>query len=605
MGRRLTALMIGWCLVAPAMAQRVQLPDEVVDFDQREPAAGFWLGSIDAPQGALFAIVEFKREGGEWAGTMTLLAYGAVNAACSNLSVQDREIQFAVSTALGAAKFKGVLSEDGQRMIGQIVMPRPQADGALESASHEFEFRRSLRAAAQPSAKAYGGKLDVPQIGQLALTVILAQSPGGNWIGQVDVPGQMLLGFPLVNIEVKDGGISAMLPIPGFPAIIDATMDGESHQLVGRFKQGTFDLELNLAHDAGYVAPTLRRPQHPQPPFAYESTSLRIPVAEGVELAGTLTIPGQDVAPPPHALAILISGSGQQDRDETVFGHKPFLVMSDYLTRHGIAVFRYDDRGVGESGGLADVNQCTSKDFARDVSVIVDVLKQQPQIDATRIGLIGHSEGGMIAPMVAADRDDLAFIVLLAAPGVPGKDILLKQGGLMLKAEGADDAAIASFAAQQKTILAAIEQGADDDQIRSALEEATKSDPQPDDGAKDRKSTAIEAQLPRLNTPWLKYFIAFDPRPTLAKVKCPVLAVNGTLDLQIWHEQNLPEIEKAVAQSGGDVTIKRYDGLNHLFQPATTGGLSEYAMIETTFDEQVMRDVLAWLNAKIGAGTLP
>jgi pimeloyl-ACP methyl ester carboxylesterase len=358
------------------------------------------------------------------------------------------------------------------------------------------------------------------------------------------------------------------------------------------------DLELDLPRDRSYTSPALRRSQQPKPPFPYESHELTAPTSKGFSLAGTLTIPKGEG---PFPCAVLISGSGQQDRDETLVGHKPFLVLADHLSRNGIAVFRYDDRGVGHSGGRDLVEESTSKDFADDASAVIDMLKTQPGIDAKRIGLIGHSEGGLIAPMVATMRDDVAYLVLMAGPGVNGREILELQGRLILEAENTPDADVEEFSISQKKMLDMVIAGATTEELLAAYREMQDSpepvdaNEQPDDDSPALPDVA-EARIKALNNSWMKFFLEYEPAPTLAKVKCPVLAINGTLDLQVWHNQNLPMIERAMRDAGGNVTIKRYENLNHLFQPAKTGGISEYGAIEITVDPAVLEDVTKWIT---------
>lgn len=276
-------------------------------------------------------------------------------------------------------------------------------------------------------------------------------------------------------------------------------------------KQAGIVMDIAFARNDGYIGSELKRPQHPKPPYPYEVREVSIEHPAGHRLAGTLTVPaGQG----PHPAAVLISGSGPQDRDETLLGHKPFLVIADYLTRHDIAVLRYDDRGTGQSTG--EFSTATTQDFATDALAAVNSIMTQDGVDPERIGLIGHSEGAM------GVRDD---------EELPGQ--------------------------------------------------------------------LIEVQLNQLTSPWMRYFLTSDPRPALAGIKCPVLACNGTLDLQVWHEQNLEVIEQTITEAGGDVTAKRYEGLNHLFQPATTGSVAEYATIEITFDETVLRDIVQWIKRKV------
>jgi hypothetical protein len=230
------------------------------------------------------------------------------------------------------------------------------SDVSEEDKSSPFELARSLRAASLPTAKAFTGNLVVPGMSNLKLSIVFATlsdpkdigERNVRWVGSADVPAQAIASLPLIDVTQTDGVIKATMPIPGFPATIEAKIDAEGDNLKGRFKQATMDLELDLPRDRSYTSPALRRSQQPKPPFPYESHELTAPTSKGFSLEGTLTIPKGEG---PFPCAVLISGSGQQDRDETLVGHKPFLIIADHLSRNGIAVFRYDDRGVGHSGG--------------------------------------------------------------------------------------------------------------------------------------------------------------------------------------------------------------------------------------------------------------
>jgi pimeloyl-ACP methyl ester carboxylesterase len=319
--------------------------------------------------------------------------------------------------------------------------------------------------------------------------------------------------------------------------------------------------------------------------------------AAGNRLAGTLTLPRTAA---PHPAVLLITGSGQQDRNEALLGHKPFLVLADYLTRRGIAVLRVDDRGVGGSTG--EVAKATSADFATDVRAGVAYLKQRKDIDARRVGLIGHSEGGMIAPMVAAGSKDVAFIVLMAGTGVPGEEILYEQSALILKANGASEAAIARNRAAQEKMYAIAKTEKDDAvaarKVREILRQLAAS-PVTGTAAKG-EDAAAEAQVKMILSPWFRYFLAFDPRPTLRKVRCPVLAINGEKDLQVPPKANLPAIRAALKAGGNrDHTEKELPGLNHLFQACKTGSPTEYSQIEETFNPAALQAMGDWIVAQV------
>ena len=316
-------------------------------------------------------------------------------------------------------------------------------------------------------------------------------------------------------------------------------------------------------------------------------------------LAGTLTAPAGKGRFP---AVILISGSGAQDRDETIFQHKPFLVLADELTRRGVAVLRLDDRGVGGSTG--NLAKSTSEDFAGDVLAGIAFLKLRPEIDARKIGLIGHSEGGLIAPMVAARSSDVAFIVMMAGTGLPGEEISYMQSRLIAKVMGADEKALKMQFDMQKRLFEIMKTEPDRDKARMQMREAIKkivSDlPEEQRKAVGDANKIADTEAKKLDSPWLRFFLTFDPRPTLAKVHCPVLAINGEKDLQVPPKENLAEIAKALRQAGNTrVTTRELPGLNHLFQTCKTGSIAEYAVLEETIAPAALKVIGDWVGEQV------
>jgi hypothetical protein len=294
-------------------------------------------------------------------------------------------------------------------------------------------------------------------------------------------------------------------------------------------------------------------------------------------------------------VAVLISGSGQQDRDESLMGHKPFLVLADWLARQGIATLRYDDRGVGESGG--NPVGATSADFAEDALAAVLSLTDDERFST--IGLIGHSEGGLIAPMVAALSDDVAFVVLLAGPGLPGADVLAKQTEDLMRAEGAPRSAVDWRVGWGNDVIALAASNMDTadvaTQIRERLEGAATEAPI---GLEQLVSdAAIEEMIATFTDPWMRYFLAYDPQPALEALAIPVLALIGDLDLQVSAELNTPALETALA-GNPDATVTKLSSLNHLFQTATTGAVSEYGQIAETFAPEALQLVSDWIQER-------
>jgi len=289
---------------------------------------------------------------------------------------------------------------------------------------------------------------------------------------------------------------------------------------------------------------------------------------------------------------VLISGSGPQDRDETIFGHRPFLVLADHLTNRGVAVLRFDDRGVGESEGT--FGTATSEDFASDVRAALSYLRSRPEIRPDGMGLMGHSEGGLIAPMVAVEEDDVTFVVMLAGPGVTGEEILYEQGELISAAAGQAPDVIAANRLLQATMFSIVE----DHSVSEALPllEAALRDQLPAGLTEDGADQFVRGQIAQVNSPWFRFFLTYDPAPALRRVSVPVLALNGSLDLQVPPDQNLPAIRSALEEGGNaDITLIELEGLNHLFQPATTGSPTEYVQIETTFDSGALDRISEWV----------
>jgi len=468
-------------------------------------------------------------------------------------------------------------------------------------------FRRVAGEALPPAAdEIWAGTLDAV-IQKLPLRFRIGKRADGREDVRMDSLGQKAGGFRAERAVAGDVWTIKVAAVKGeFAGKLGA--DGK---VTGSWKQGGVSLPLVLdkvaANATAAALPEKRRPQTPKPPFPYDVREAAFRNgADGVDLAGTLTLPR---GAGPWPAVVLVSGSGQQDRDETLMDHKPFLVLADALTRAGIAVLRYDDRGVGGSGG--DPTKGTSVDFARDAEAGIDWLRLQPGIDPARIAVVGHSEGGLIAAILAARRPDLAGIVMLAGTGVDGGRILVSQGELVLRSEGLGGAdQIRRSRVMQEAMIAAV-RGADDTadpvalaaragaRIRAELADELR---EADDAARAQLDAAVVDGIRRLSAPWFRFFIGHDPATDLAKVTCPVLAIVGEKDVQVDPELNLPAIREALAAGGNaDATVERLPGLNHLFQTCTTGGVSEYDRIEETFAPAAIATVRDWLVKRLAA----
>lgn len=439
-------------------------------------------------------------------------------------------------------------------------------------------------AGAQEAVGDWNGLL---QVGGVELRIGVKIEPGeaGALKGSLSSPDQGPGDIPISDVRMDQGKLSFAVPtIRGrYEGEWDATQGGWK----GRWIQGG-PIPLTLAK--GHV-PSRARPQMPAKPYPYREEEVAIESAPGVKLAGTLTLP-QGKGPFPAA--ILITGSGPQDRDEQLLGHRPFLVLADHLTRRGVAVLRYDDRGFAKSTGR--FVDATSSDFAVDAAAAVAFLRARSDIDPHKVGLIGHSEGGMVAPMAAAKDPRIGFVVLMAAPGVPSREVMNAQRlavgkvyGVTAEAAARDNAAVARI----DTVLATNpDWEAAKVEAARILGEAS--------AAAGVKPEVLMARSTMLFTPWYREFIAYDPRPNLAKLRMPVLAVNGANDLQVVASQNLPAIGEAL-KANKDVTVVELPGLNHLFQTSATGDPREYGRIEETFAPAALKAVGDWVVARTGA----
>lgn len=407
----------------------------------------------------------------------------------------------------------------------------------------------------------------------------LAHIPEG-WLGLLDIPGQGAKALPLQVVEKDAFLVFSLAPVDAHWTI----GHGEGGQLTCTFKQKEVDIgcQVRQLSEPEVIAElTPKRPQTPAAPFPYETREVSYDnVAGPVRLAGTLTVP-QGTGPFP--VAIFVSGSGAQDRDETVMGHKPFWVLADHLARHGIASLRVDDRGIG--GSTASGVAATSEDFAGDVRAGIAFLKTQPSVDVKRIGLLGHSEGALVTAMVAAKDPQLAFIVLLAPPTVSGAALLVAQSGTLLRASGAPAEVVAQAESRQREINDVVLKEPDDTEARNKLEVLL----EPRDPSR--------AQIPLLLSPWFRFFLKHDVQADLAKIRAPVLGVFGERDVQVPYPLNRDELEKALKKTKHKRDqVASFPELNHLLQPASTGLPDEYSVIEITIAPQVLELVTTWIT---------
>jgi len=431
---------------------------------------------------------------------------------------------------------------------------------------------------------------------ELRLVFKIEKAEEGGYTATWDSPDQGATDLPMDSVTVEEDAIVMINKKAGVEVRGTLQPDGKHMQAV--LKQAGMELPLEL--EKVEKVEEIKRPQTPQKPFPYQEEEVSYEnTGAGITLAGTLTLP-QGEGPFPAAL--LITGSGAQDRDETIMGHKPFLVLADHLTRRGIAVLRVDDRGVG--GTTGDLSESTTEDLAGDVLTGVSFLKDHQEIDPQRIGLIGHSEGGIIAPMAAARSEDVAFIVLMAGTGLTGEEILYMQSELIARAGGTSEEDIQKSLDEAKRIYSVLKSGQDKMAMEQALRRMYEEDmaklSEEERKKEELSEEAIEAQFKQILSDWFLYFLTHDPRPVLKEVRCPVLALNGEKDLQVPPKENLAEIGKALKAAGNsDVTLKEMPGLNHLFQTAETGAVSEYGKIEESISPAVLQLIGDWILERV------
>jgi pimeloyl-ACP methyl ester carboxylesterase len=439
----------------------------------------------------------------------------------------------------------------------------------------------------------------------------------GSWLGKLDVSGITLRIIFNISLTGKDS-LTVTLDSPDQGAkgikIGPVKIDGNNIKiaaamLMGEYN-GTFRSDTLIEgkwKQAGNTYPLdlvklktafiLNRPQEPAPPYPYNSRDVIFRNEKAkINLGGTLTIPPGDG---PFPAVILITGSGPQNRNEELMGHKPFLVIADYLTRHGIAVFRYDDRGVGKSeAGPAGP---TSADFATDVEAALSYLMSLPSVNNKKIGLAGHSEGGLIAPIVASGNKDIAFVIALAGPGVTGEQVILRQAYDINKASGMNEKELRSNTELSRKLYTILRKQPDNlkaaEQMSSIVKKSLTKEKKSEDEIR-KAMDQFKTSAATLTSPWFRYFLFTDPALFWEKVKCPVLALNGEKDLQVAADENLPAIEKAVRKGGNtNITTVSFPGLNHLFQHCKTGLPAEYGEIEETFSPEVLKLMSDWILA--------
>jgi pimeloyl-ACP methyl ester carboxylesterase len=452
----------------------------------------------------------------------------------------------------------------------------------------------------------------------ISIVSVFSQDITGDWSGKTK-RGDKELTF-VFNFKKEKNTYSATMAVPTFridgikptattfengTLIIDGSNVGMNYKGVynkelqifeGSYKEGAIVLSLNLKRGAAKLADS-RRPQEPIKPYPYyEEEVVFDNVAAKVSLSGTLTLPSKNGKFP---VAILISGSGPQDRDESYMGHKPFLVLSDYLTKQGIGVLRFDDRGHGKSTG--DFGAATTADFAKDVLSAVSYLKTRKDVDVKKIGLIGHSEGGIIAPLAANQTKDVSFIVLLASTGISGTELSVMQSKTLRGFPVKDEV---EYEKNTRKAIAIVTSDRSNDEIKKEIRAHYDGFLRPiltSLGAPEKNIKAfIDNQVKVSTKPWNRYFLSYNPADEFEKLQIPVLSLNGNKDTQVDAKVNQTGIKNALIKgNNNEFKIVELEGLNHFFQECETGKMNEYRKIEQTFSPKALKVVSDWVLSKV------
>lgn len=539
---------------------------------------GTFTGTLQAGDAQLHIVLHLSRN-----------SVGALHATLDSLDQAVFAIE-ASSISLNSATLKFDVSSVGVHYEGKVSPDQKTIDGEWSqgSASLPLVFHRE-----PPSHKPEDAKFPVEGLWQGALEshgmrlrfqLHVSHDSQGELIAALDSLDQSVSGLPAAKVTFQESAFH--FEIPALAAEFEGTLSPSKNLISGQWSQTEMKDKLEFKRSDQPLE--LRRPQNPVKPYPYREEQVTFAnAAANVTLAGTLTLPN---GAGPFAAAVLLAGSGREDRDESLANHKPFLILSDYLTRKGIAVLRYDKRGVGESTGSTD--QATILDLTADAESAIAFLKSRKDIDPARIGLIGHSEGAMIAPSIAASSPGIPWIVLLAAPATKGEDTLLNQSDLIARAGGLSDAQVLVSLNFDKDAYDLIRSEKNDGIVVQKLKDLVKASGL--DAA--LPPSALEPQLRMMTSPWFRYFLDYDPLPNLQKVKCPVLALYGEKDLQVPPKENLPLLQKAFSDAGNSLAdTRQLPELNHLFQHAYTGSPTEYPAIEETFSPEALQIIADWL----------
>ncbi len=552
-----------------ALADKPQTPAE---------GLGDWVGVLSIPNGELRLWLSVKRDSDEQLQARLESVDQAPGQAMQikNFHIQENTLRFAVPRI--SATYQGRWNPKAAQWEGSFTQGR----------AFDLNFSRG-RPQANPNYSELNGHWQGAIKGHPLVVRISTESMGTQAV--LDSPDEGVRGLPISKLRLSDDKVSFEIPKAGVK--FKGAFEESNQQMVGKWSQKgqprrkiTFVKQLD---SGGYREAD--RPQTPKdnPPYVSATVAFTNPQAKGVALAGTLTTPKGEG---PFPAVILISGSGPHDRNASTMGHQPFAVIADYLTRQGLAVLRYDDRGIADSSG--DHQAATSLDFASDANAAFHFLSQRSDIDAKSIGMLGHSEGGLIAPLAFDHNPELAFMILLAGPGVDTVELMLAQQKAMATLQGVPAKKFAKMQRVSRQIMEKIRESKTAEDATKFVSEILSPANLAALGVQKSQKADILASYTK---PWFRVFMTYDPADHFSDKTLPILALNGELDVQVTPKENLAGLRE-ILKDHEDASVKLLPGLNHMFQQAQTGSISEYRQIEQTISPEVLSQVATWIKAR-------
>jgi uncharacterized protein len=542
---------------------------------------GDWTGTLQVGDTELQLVLHLSRDAqGQWHAKLDSLNQSVFGMEASSVIHEEDTLRFEIASV--GAKFQGKIQPDRRAMRGVW----EQSGSGLPLKFEKRAAGAGSHAATATVSKAEGtwqGAIEVTNM-RMRLQMHVSHDAKGKLLASVDSLDQGIQGIPASKVTESNGELR--FEIPAFQAEYHGTLSPSRNEISGEWTQNDSVEKLDFRRSDQPLE--LRRPQNPTKPYPYAVEEIAFPSGDGKgTLVATLTIP-QGTGPFPAAL--FIGGSGPTDRDETVAGHKPFLVLADLLAKKGTAVLRYDKRGTGQSTG--NYEQASMSDLAGDAQAAMNYLKGRKEVDPKRVGILAHSEGGILAAQIAAKANDMDWLVLLATPATTGERTLLRQSELIARTGGLPEEQIARSQQFDRMAYAAVREAKSATTLQAKLNDLIEKSGL----SNSMPPAALQAQIRLMTTPWFRQYLDFDPAPLIEQIKCPVLVLNGDRDLQVDANDTVPLLRQAYEKSGNkDFTVMEIEGVNHLFQKAQSGSPALYGAIEETIAPEVLNAIGSWL----------